>query len=146
MNNTTQKRIATRIIAEVNALFDEGSKAFNDAIARNINKLFAFHPCKDVLASKVETKALIDELAENGKVAIVHGGRDCDMAQWDNRVTILPASVAAVNGWWSEAYKWAEGPIWGHLERPSVAEGIESESRDLALEAFEDGHPHVCYA
>lgn len=39
----------------------------------------------------------------------------------------------------------AEGPTWiGEVDR-AFYEGFEAERRDMALEAFEDGHAHVIY-
>jgi len=97
----------------------------------------------DMLQKRDRKSATIEENSEGGMVAIVYGGRDCDMSQWDNCVTVVPATVTHVEGWEKDYMENAEGNVWWHLERPSVANAIESSSRDLALEAFEDGHPHL---
>ena len=85
----------------------------------------------------------IHNLAEDGMIAVVQGGRDCDGEQWEGLVSLVPATKQAVEGHIQHNFEWADGPLWHHLERPSVAKGIPYSSRDLALEAFEDGHPHV---
>jgi hypothetical protein len=93
-----------------------------------------------------ETLRRICEFAEGGRVALVNGGRDCDCATWANTYSLVPATVAEVDNWVERFYHWAEGPQWHYIERPSVARKLEEEHRDLALEAFEDGHQHVVYA
>ena len=75
-------------------------------------------------------------------VAVVYGGMDCDCSRWDDRVAILPAVPTVVSRWVDRYHDGAEGPQWTRISRPSRAPK-KSTSRDLALEAFEDGHPHV---
>lgn len=88
----------------------------------------------------------IRDLAEDGKIAMVFGGMDCDCVQYRGSVYIVDATVAAVEKEADDYGYWADGP-WGyHLEKPSVAQGIKRQSRDLVMEAFENGHPHVVYA
>tara|TARA_R100001015_G_C4633966_1_gene199656 strand:- start:4315 stop:4761 length:447 start_codon:yes stop_codon:yes gene_type:complete len=99
----------------------------------------------DPFKRKEAIVSAIHESAENGKVAVVFGGRDCDMAQWDNRVTLLPATFAHVSKWADDYMEAAEGHQWWHVEKPSSAEDIEESSRDLALEAHENGHPHIVH-
>lgn len=88
----------------------------------------------------------VRDLAEGGKVALVNGGMDCDCSRWENSVSMVPATVRAVDEWIESFYEHAEGPQWHYVERPSVARTLRASSRDLALEAFEDGHQHVVYA
>lgn len=78
-------------------------------------------------------------------IAMVNGGMDCDCSKWDNAVSLVRATVKACDAWVEAFYSGAEGPQWFCVERPSVAAELERSSRDLALEAFEDGHPHVVY-
>lgn len=82
-------------------------------------------------------------LAEDGKIAVVHSGRDCDGVAYSGCVTIVDATVKAVQEHIDHQTKWADGPMWFDLDRPSAAAAIEYQSRDLTLEAFEDGHSHV---
>ena len=100
----------------------------------------------DPLAQRAKLKARLAELQEEGKIALVHGGIDCDGGRWDNRVAMVSATVIAVERW-SDRYKaQAEGPQWQTLEKPSLAKDLTEDSRDLGLEAFEDGHAHVLFA
>lgn len=80
--------------------------------------------------------------AEFGEVAVVYGGMDCDCSMWEDRVVLLPAVPVVVDKWICDYHDGAEGPQWTRISRPSRAPK-KSTSRDLALEAFENGHPHV---
>lgn len=82
-------------------------------------------------------------LAEDGKIAVIESGRDCDGVAYSGSVTIVDANVNAVQEHIDRQVKWADGPMWFDLDRPSAAAAIEYKSRDLTLEAFEDGHSHV---
>lgn len=87
----------------------------------------------------------IVELAEGGQIAIVTSGMDCDCSAWTGSVSYVPATVAAVDEWLEDFYGNAEGPQGHYLAAPSVARRVQRTSRDLALEAYEDGHPHVVH-
>jgi hypothetical protein len=100
---------------------------------------------EDSLMEKMHVARRIAEWAENGKIAVVYGGMDCDMSRWDNRVALIPANVMAYQKWYDGYMEGAEGPQWASIARPSDVADLKSESRDLALEAFEDGHAHVVY-
>lgn len=85
----------------------------------------------------------IRTLAEDGKIALVESGMDCDGVRYSGSVRIVDATVAAVDAAIEHATDWADGPIYFGLEAPSVAAAeIEYESRDLVMEAFENGHPY----
>lgn len=103
------------------------------------------NPAFDPLANRQRLKAEITSCAENGQVAIVYGGMDCDCSRWDNRVAIVTAATVIVERWIESYHEGAEGPQWTQIERPSEARKLEPSSRDLALEAFEDGHPQVVH-
>ena len=83
--------------------------------------------------------------AEDGQVAVVWSGRDCDCVRYDNVVYTIPCDWRSIMDHVQETYSWADGPCSYYLERPSVADKLRYSSRDLALEAFEDGHPHYIY-
>lgn len=77
---------------------------------------------------------------ENGWVAIVHGGMDCDCCCYEGNVSLVKATVKAVDAAVESLYVYAEGPIHWEIKSPSAASTVKSSSRDLALEAFENGH------
>lgn len=86
----------------------------------------------------------ISACAENGKIAIIESGRDCDGVKYSGLVTIIDAHWRAYLRHEEYCEAWADGPFTLTIERPSVK--IEYESRDLTLEAFENGHPHSLHA
>ena len=99
----------------------------------------------DKLQERLTFKNQIDNLNWRGKVAIVYGGVDCDHSTWDNRVALIDANVTSVNGWENDYMEYAEGSQWWNIEPMDYALSLKRSSRDLAMEAFEDGHPHVIY-
>lgn len=91
-------------------------------------------------------KAAIDAATVNGKVGVVVSGRDCDgCSYYRERVRPAPSSVVAWLREYEHHFQWLDGPETTTFVRPDLVEDGLSESRDLALEAFEDGHPHVVY-
>ena len=85
------------------------------------------------------------EYAEGGKVAMVESGRDCDGLQYSGHVSIIDATVAAWEEHYTHTAEWADGLFSFALMRPSEARSVKRASRDLTLEAFENGHSHVIY-
>jgi hypothetical protein len=83
--------------------------------------------------------------AEGGKVAVVWSGMDCDCVRFSGVVSIVDADKASVEAHIEREYEYAEGPLSFYITKPSDAAKIHYESRDLAMEAFEDGHAHVVY-
>jgi hypothetical protein len=97
------------------------------------------------LSDRPRMKGIIQQYEEDGKIAIVYGGMDCDGCKWDGCVDIVPAQLVHVESWISHYYEWAEGYQWHDFAKPSQAKHLEESHRDLAMEAHEDGHPHVLY-
>jgi hypothetical protein len=85
----------------------------------------------------------IRDFAENGMIAIVESGMDCDGVQYSGIVYLVEANKAVIKAHIEHSLNWADGPMYFSLEKPSKAEKIEYASRDLGMEAHEDGHPHV---
>tara|TARA_R110002020_G_scaffold215838_1_gene423126 strand:- start:98 stop:481 length:384 start_codon:yes stop_codon:yes gene_type:complete len=112
---------------------------------REIKKLKSRDSRTDKLENKRLLKDKIDKLSVNGKVAIVYGGVDCDYSRWDNRVAFVNANVTSVNGWGNDYMEYAEGSQWYDIEPMDYALSLKETSRDLIMEAFENGHPHVIY-
>ena len=87
--------------------------------------------------------ACINACERDGMVWVSQSGMDCDCVQFTGSYAIqIPATLQAYWGYAVPAYEHAEGrmSISISASRPS------HNSRDLALEAFEDGHQHVVYA
>lgn len=87
----------------------------------------------------------LNEVTVNGKVVSRSKGMDCDCSAWDRATLTDRPQLFAEHRSIESAYEWADGPLSIWYERPS--EGFENfnNSRDLALEAYEEGHPHVVY-
>ena len=132
------RKAATIIIAYLNGLVSVEDAEFYLAYKNKDEGI-------DKLLSKVKFKKKIEGHSVNGKVAIVYGGVDCDHSRWDNRVAIVNANVTSVNGWEKDYMEYAEGSQWFDIESMDYALSLKESSRDLAMEAFEDGHPHVIY-
>jgi hypothetical protein len=81
-----------------------------------------------------------------GWVAVVWSGRDCDNVAYSGQVRYVRADITSVMEEIDREYSNAEGPTNYIITKPSEAAGITYSSRDLALEAFEDGRSHVIYA
>ena len=88
----------------------------------------------------------IAELAEDGMVAAVESGRDCDGVEYSGKVCVIEATLAAFDKLHDDTAEWADGPFRFDLMRVSEAKKVEYESRDLVMEAHEDGHRHVIYS
>lgn len=80
----------------------------------------------------------------DGKIAVVESGRDCDGCEYSGKVSIVDATPEAYIAHEGHVGEWADGPFYLQIERPDTK--VERTSRDLVLEAFEDGHPHVVYS
>lgn len=85
----------------------------------------------------------IKDCTEDGKVAIIVTSTDCD---WTRATYCHLLDPAELFSYIDQLYEDAEGPTNWHIERPSDTKDFRSSSRDLALEAFEDGHPHLIYS
>jgi hypothetical protein len=112
---------------------------------RLMKRLVAGKQRSDWLKSRQQLALDIAAKAEDGMVLVVESGRDCDGVQYWGRTSTIPAAVMSFIALETHTAKWADGPFRLDIERPSMEKGIDAGSRDLGMEAFEDGHPHVLY-
>lgn len=77
----------------------------------------------------------------NGEVSFNVSGMDCDCVRYEYSRIIPAHPPIAIERMIEREYYDAEGPVSVWIDWPQAA--IPSASRDLALEAFEDGHPHI---
>ncbi len=82
----------------------------------------------------------IYDKAVDGRVAINIDQMDCDCCRWTSSF-VTPALPFAIERRLNDIYSDAEGPIYG-LWFSAPEDKAHYKSRDLAMEAFEDGHPH----
>ncbi len=99
----------------------------------------------DYLAKREAEAMRIAALAEDGKIAIMVSGMDADCVKYSGRATVVPATFMHVRQYIDREYEYAEGVMSFSTQRPSKA-NVKWQSRDLAMEAHENGHPHVVYA
>jgi hypothetical protein len=82
----------------------------------------------------------------DGTMNVSESGRDCDGVQYTGYVhRNIPATLTGLNALYERVAEGADGPfclypINRNSDLPSYS------SRDLTLEAFEDGHAHVLHA
>ena len=96
--------------------------------------------------ARVARQSLIRRIAElqvGGQVAVWESGRDCDSVRYSGFKCLIPATVAEFDALYEHEHQWADGPFCLWVESPLLER--QRCSRDLALEAFEDGHSHVIY-
>ena len=93
----------------------------------------------DFYADKVEIKALIRKFEKDGQVRISDRFMDCDHAV-STGTRLVPAVLISVIATMDDIFNNAEGPGNAWLHSPE--DTCDPDFRDLAMEAFEDGHPH----
>lgn len=101
---------------------------------------------REATEARVARQSLIRRIAEfavDGQVAVWESGRDCDSVRYKGFKCLIPASVAEFDALYEHEHKWADGPFCLWVESPEVER--EYHSRDLGMEAFENGHSHVIY-
>ena len=90
-------------------------------------------------------KERLDKVSVGGKVALYISSMDCDCSRTQSARHMLVPSLVEAWRILERIYEGAEGPTSAYFcEVADYPEWVEH--RDLALEAFEDGHPHVVYA
>ena len=77
-------------------------------------------------------------------IYVVYGGMDCDCVSFTDKTSF--STLLAYKVWEDRLYEEAEGPVWHHRCSKKAYDEFETESRDLALEAHENGHPWVVYS
>lgn len=94
---------------------------------------------------RVRLKHTLQQEGHSGQIVVWTQTVDCDHSQRTTRKTV-PTYKSVVEMWMvvENFYSGIEG--YGNIvfAEPNENEDF-SESRDLVLEAFEDGHPHVVY-
>ena len=95
----------------------------------------------DPLAIRVEEAAALAACTVAGETGIVESGRDCDCVVYCYGRVETFSGVMAFEKFRDEQVAGSDGIHYVSMCRPDDLP--ESESRDLAMEAYEDGHAHV---
>jgi hypothetical protein len=109
-----------------------------------LNKLYEWQkaPYSKRAKNRIKFHKDLQKMQENGKIALVFSGMDCDGVTYQNSVHTVPANWKNVLQYIDDVVNNADGPVYYYLEYPSVAENLTYYSRDLGMEAFENGHSH----
>ena len=99
----------------------------------------------DILTSRMVMGQYIDSQSENGQVFLTITSTDCDCFTSSYVTGPHTASVMVIDRLITELYDGAEGPTFIDVVSPSYAKDFVGHSRDMALEAHENGHPHYVY-
>ena len=85
-------------------------------------------------------------VAVNGEYGIICSGMDCDCTayRWESVQKVPTNWFAFMRSIYSHEES-LDGPESTHYVRPDEVEDGKHIRRDLALEAYEDGHPSVVY-
>jgi len=113
---------------------------------KNIWKACSKQDKWDLINERAKLKAQLDEVEYNGVIGVCESSMDCDCVKGGSarrrpRLTLIEE--------WKrneDYYHYLEGPGSMWYCDPREIKRDESWSRDLIMEAFEDGHPHVVYA
>jgi len=99
-------------------------------------------PRLKVIKAKAKERALFAlDIITNRTIYLAIDSTDCDHSR--STYTQECTNRFKAEAFIADTYDWAEGPTY--IKRITKQEFIEFEatSRDMALEAFENGHPHL---
>lgn len=92
-------------------------------------------------------RAHFEAVQQNGKIGIIVAGMDCDCVKYHyEHVEPVPVSMMVWQRGEQKRCDYAEGPESVHYVSPNEVQHGAYWSRDLVMEAYEDGHSHVVYA
>lgn len=97
-----------------------------------------------LINDRVEVADALVRANENGKVAKINSGMDCDHASWYIVQHISTPTVVSAWHIAEDQARWADGPCGIYYDKPSQTPESNT-GRDHLAEAFENGHPHVVY-
>lgn len=88
----------------------------------------------------IRVQQLIEKYAEAGFIKVVESGRDCDGVEYDGIVRVIDATLDAYMELADEISESADGPF--QLCIVPMSDEPEYSTRDLVMEAHENGHRH----
>jgi len=109
------------------------------------SRLASFHDntLHHILSKRWELMARIAECRRSdGRMWVSESGMDCDCVRYSGSMHECEATLAAFYKLYDETNQWADGPFSMYPVTEAERAEIKYESRDLAMEAYEDGHPH----
>lgn len=103
------------------------------------NRVDAVHSIRQAMGL-VRTHDLIELHKAHGKIKVIESGRDCDSVEYSGLMRTCDATLEAFEELHDSISEYADGPF--HLAIVPWTTEVEYETRDLVLEAHENGHPH----
>lgn len=92
-----------------------------------------------------QIRSMLDRCLVDGQIGVILSGMDCDCTQYyDERVMKMPNSVQWFKRYWDEHCEWLDGPETQTFVPPASIVP-QHRSYDLAMEAYENGHPSTVY-
>lgn len=99
-----------------------------------------------VCDTNADIRATLDDATVGGAIGIITSGMDCDCTSYHReRVRRAFSSVAECKLWDADRCEGLDGIESVYFVTPDKVDRRRNASRDLALEAFEDGHPGTVY-
>ena len=98
-----------------------------------------------MINARARYRAILDRCVEDGKIGICRSGMDCDCTSYTHEfVAEAPDGAISFEKNEREHAEWLDGPETTRFMKPSEVVPY-SNSIDLALEAYEDGHISTVY-
>lgn len=87
----------------------------------------------------------LDGAVQDGKLGVIRDGMDCDCVRYHHESIVNYPGLIEFMQSEEEHYSWLDGPETTSYVHPSRIDRNGNYSRDLAMEAHENGHEHVVY-
>lgn len=127
---------------ELKRIIRKNWRAMRPSYYRNFHGHYDLHVRINARVILADT---IQHYAENDVIGAVIDRTDCDMSRGIHGEIKSTRSLFALQRWIIDSYaNWQEGHFSIEFVPPCQIP-FAPINRDLALEAFEDGHPHVIY-
>lgn len=105
----------------------------------------AIHSYGSTTDDNAKIRKMLDRYWRNGQIGVRLSGIDCDCTQYYREyVLTCPNSVQWFKRHWDHHCEWLDGPESQSFCLPSEIVP-QHRSYDLAMEAYEDGHPSTVY-
>lgn len=102
-------------------------------------------PVHHTINARHQFRRILDRTVVNGWFGVVRSGHDCDCSQYYREsIEIAPKGAVQFMRQEQEHEEWLDGPESTHYRKPDEITP-QHKSRDRALEAYEDGHPHLVF-
>lgn len=142
--NRLEKHRINRVFKDTGSMTDDDRKWIAAVIRRRREtaREDELYSPVDPLARRASFVAHVRSVERGGMVGVRDTGMDCDCSRWERHYN-RPAVPRQLEAMMERGYEEAEGPQAFCIIPPVEEEACTS--RDLALEAYENGHPHVVY-